>query len=578
MISVVSGTYNRLPLLKRMVESARKSAANLPLEIVLVDGGSKDGTLQWAGKQDDVTLVEQGELLGAIKAYNAGFAVAAGDFVVIGNDDIEFLGDTIYRAHAYMVENPDVGQVAFKHEYQRRGPAARDGVVQNAFGYLYGQCSMVRKWLGDAAGWWGEDGMKTYGGDTRLSLRIWELGYPIVPVDGCAVRDDEYQDELREINSDTPWKQARQAGEPHPDLKRFNRKWRGRMIERGKWIGSAVSNRIIEKAIAGNLRSMRFKGQMFVGAPPRTALVDALSKYGPVRQVSQTDAVKKLGRDGYQKFAKQMIREFRPDLVIFQAQRENNLTPLTIREIRKERPWLYTVNWDGDTHYPLVPFHFEIARAVHLQLIVSPTLFHEYAKRGVSVGYWPIGIEKEYWKVKRDKIDGHDVLFLGALYGIGRFPEAEFRRDAVKILAAQSFDFGLFGPGWEQIGLTAGMTSEKHNESARLMARAKMTVSISQTKDLWGYTSDRLYNICATGCPAVVQRFKGMEHHGYIDGKTCIVFGTMDEMIDKIEYYLAHDNEREEIGRRGREMTLARHTWERRLDGLFAMIEGWVVT
>ena len=39
-VSVVSGTYNRLDLLQRMVDSARSSAGPLPLELVLVDGGS----------------------------------------------------------------------------------------------------------------------------------------------------------------------------------------------------------------------------------------------------------------------------------------------------------------------------------------------------------------------------------------------------------------------------------------------------------------------------------------------------------------------------------------------------------
>ena len=107
-----------------------------------------------------------------------------------------------------------------------------------------------------------------------------------------------------------------------------------------------------------------------------------------------------------------------------------------------------------------------------------------------------------------------------------------------------------------------------------MMARAKMTLSISQSAELWGYTSDRLYNITATGCPALVQRFAGMEQHGYIDGETCIAFASIPEMLDKARYYVAHDTERERIGAAGREMTHNRHTWERRLDGLWCMMEG----
>ena len=45
-LTVVSGTFNRLPLLQRMVASARASLpAGIPLNFVLVDGGSTDGTI-----------------------------------------------------------------------------------------------------------------------------------------------------------------------------------------------------------------------------------------------------------------------------------------------------------------------------------------------------------------------------------------------------------------------------------------------------------------------------------------------------------------------------------------------------
>lgn len=568
-VSVVSGTFNRLALLQKMVASARESAVDLGLEIVLVDGGSTDGTQAWARTQPDVRLIEHGELTGAIRAYNDGCQAAVGRAVVIGNDDITFNGDTIHRAWQFLQSNPEVGQVAFGHHYQRRGNPNQSR-VQGAFGYPYGQCCMTPRWLGERAGWWGDEGMRTYGGDTRLSLRLWELGYPVVPVNGCSVTDHEHADELRTINSDSP----RVGNVTHPDLMRFNKFWNERMPARDQWLRAPV-NRVLAKARRGNLRSMRFKGQMYVGAPARTALVDALARYGPTRQVNQTDAVKEHGRAGFQGYAKKLVREFQPDLVIFQAQRENNITPLTIREIRQEMPWLYTVNWDGDTHYPLAEFHYKVAREVHLQLVVSPTWFPAYAAQGIGVGYWPIGIEQEYMDQERAEVlDGPDVLFTGALYGEGVFPEAEFRRDAVLAMARSGLRFGLYGKGWQRVGLEARSTSERHADNAAMMAQAKMTLSISQASDLWGYTSDRLYNITATGCPALVQRFAGMEQHGYIDGETCIAFETIEEMVEKARYYARTDAEREAIGRRGKAMTLARHTWAHRVDGLWAMLGG----
>lgn len=574
-VSIVTGTYNRLPLLQRMVASAHKSAGGLEHEIIVVDGGSTDETIEWCNSQSPgIVLIQQGELRGAIQAYNDGYALAKGTFVVTGNDDITFDGDTIERAHTHLQNNPQVGMVAFGQKYQRRGNPEH-ARVQGAFGYPYGQCNMCRRWLGDLAGWWGDEGMKTYGGDTRLSLRLWEMGWSTVAVKGCSVTDYEHEDELREINSDSPWKAARARGQPHPDLMIFNRHWDKRLPARVDWIAAPVE-RVLHKAANGTLRTLRFKGMMAATHKPRMALVDEFKKYGSAGLVNQTAMFQQHKRDGFQREAEKLIAQFQPDLIMLQAQRENNFTPETVRRLREKWPQVFWMNWDGDTHPQMVQFHAEIAKAVHLQCVVSPTMFPWYAGEGIGVAYWPIGIEKEYI-CKRENVTGPDVVFLGALYGIGRFPEAEFRRDAVSALARQSsLQFRLHGPGWDHIGLTATPTSENHTANAALYAQSKMALSISQSAALWGYSSDRLYNICATGCPALVQRFVGMDAHGFTDGKTCIAFSTIEEMLEKARYYADHDVERERIGAAGQAVTLKRHTWKARVAALWEILGGLI--
>ena len=55
-----------------------------------------------------------------------------------------------------------------------------------------------------------------------------------------------------------------------------------------------------------------------------------------------------------------------------------------------------------------------------------------------------------------------------------------------------------------------------------------------------------------------------------------IEYGTMSaqEEHEKARYYLAHEQEREAIGAAGKVMTMERHTWEKRVEGLFCMLEG----
>ena len=64
-----------------------------------------------------------------------------------------------------------------------------------------------------------------------------------------------------------------------------------------------------------------------------------------------------------------------------------------------------------------------------------------------------------------------------------------------------------------------------------------------------------------------------MEAHGFVDGQTCIVWDEPHDLLNLAKYYLEHDDEREAIGRRGRELTTTRHTWAERVIGLFEMIQ-----
>lgn len=581
-LSIVTGTYNRLPHLQKMVSSCRSSVGNLKFEFIIVDGGSTDGTIGWCKKQRDVKLIEQGELLGGIKAFNVGCEMARGYYVAILNDDIEVVDDTLYRGVSYLRANPWCGQVAFENRVVGTGDAKRQKLSSWA-GLLYGQCCITPKWLGDYAGWWGDEGMRTYGGDTRLSLRLWELGYPTIHVDGCAIIDHVVEDELRKKNSDDPWKVARETGKQHPDTAKFQRVWRGRVPKREEIVPAAHNAAaILLKAERGNLRTMRFKGMMNAKHEMRTTLIDLFKPFGPTKQINQAAMMQGSGGawDEFQKRGVAAVRAFKPDLLILQAQRRNNFHPDTIGMLKREFPFMYVVNFDGDTHYPLEEFHFDIAQAVDLQCVVSPTLFEEYADNGCGVAYWPIGVEACY-NVQRkspEEIEaGPDVTFLGALYGHGRFPEAQFREDAVVALWNQHqkrvMDFCLMGTGWNKVDVQVGHSNEEHRANADLYSRSKMALSVSQTAELWGYSSDRLYNICATGCPALVQRFAGMESHGFVDGETCIAFSNTTEMLTKVRYYLERGDERERIGEAGKQVVLERHLWEYKVENLFAMIE-----
>ncbi len=52
----------------------------------------------------------------------------------------------------------------------------------------------------------------------------------------------------------------------------------------------------------------------------------------------------------------------------------------------------------------------------------------------------------------------------------------------------------------------------------------------------------------------------------YTDGEDYVSYGSKDDMLDKIEYYLSNEKERKEIAQNGYEKTLKEHTYVRRLE------------
>ena len=88
MISIVTGTLNRCHLLGNLIKNTIDS--NDKLELVLVDGGSSDGTLEYIKKLNHprIKLIEVGERSSYPHFMNLGIQNATYDWVCQWNDDV----------------------------------------------------------------------------------------------------------------------------------------------------------------------------------------------------------------------------------------------------------------------------------------------------------------------------------------------------------------------------------------------------------------------------------------------------------------------------------------------------------
>lgn len=199
MISIVSGTWNRIGMLQGMVGSVRRDVRGMDYEIIVVDGGSTDGTLEWAREQPDIRLIEQGQRLGSRAAFQAGFLEARGSYVAHLNDDVALIDRILPVAVEQMERSPLIGQVAIPYATSSASRHCERVPMQGKH-WLYANFGVTRRSVGESVGWL-SDIYYHYGWDTHLSFAIWEAGYIVAELSGPGwIQHIEAKDDGRRLN------------------------------------------------------------------------------------------------------------------------------------------------------------------------------------------------------------------------------------------------------------------------------------------------------------------------------------------------------------------------------------------
>lgn len=111
-ISIIIVNWNSKDYLRLCLTSIAKYGAGLPLQIIVVDGGSFDGCGEMlADGFPEVEFVQSKENIGFSKSNNLGFGHVTGDLVLLLNPDSEVLPGAIHELVETMASHPDAGIV-----------------------------------------------------------------------------------------------------------------------------------------------------------------------------------------------------------------------------------------------------------------------------------------------------------------------------------------------------------------------------------------------------------------------------------------------------------------------------------
>lgn len=526
LISFVTGTHQRLPYLARMIASIRNQMPrHIKYEFCICDGMSTDGTREWLRLQPDVKLICHDALKGAIPAFCDAAEMATGTYTALLNDDIEVHPFAILRAISHLEDNRNCGMVAFadnrsqqmgrtnKHQTEGMPALNPDGTPSWV---TYGQVAVVRTWLGRKIGWWGwrdeiMQNARTYGGDSWLSARIWELGYSIDPVDGCSMDDLIPRDSLRELNNQTADRDSRQYYQAYPY---------GPQLRADPAIPNPQHDTL--RVIVCDIHDPHI--------PARTAkdygLAEAFAKIAYTYHID-------LANDTFD--LPKTVLAWQPHLMFIQLHDTSQINAYVLSRARAMNPNMIVVVWNGDAHLEglVSPEIIDVLRYADLQLVVNAAVLPTYEKLGIKANYWQIGL-KEAATPYEGEVPQYDVLWQGNAYN-------QERQDLINTLGIARFhgnySLGLYG------NVPGTMGNSHYDFALQAALYRSATINIGDTfPGTRAFVSNRVIQCLGNGGFLLQQRSEGLqEYTGLTAGVHYAEWETLADLPDKIHYWLSPD-------------------------------------
>lgn len=101
-LSIIIVNFNTKDVTRACLDSIRKWSGGVPWEIVMVDNGSTDGSVEMLKAYPGITLILNKKNLGFAKANNKGIRVAKGKYILLLNSDTEIRQDSIQTMLRFM--------------------------------------------------------------------------------------------------------------------------------------------------------------------------------------------------------------------------------------------------------------------------------------------------------------------------------------------------------------------------------------------------------------------------------------------------------------------------------------------
>lgn len=305
---------------------------------------------------------------------------------------------------------------------------------------------------------------------------------------------------------------------------------------------------------------------IYNNSEPNTMMRAAIREIatGGYEEISHTDYRDKIVLN---RQVQSIARKQLPNLVFMQLQAPNILSEDTINLLK--RTGATVVQWTGDARQPTPNHYFEVGKKIDLSFFGNTEDVEAMQKAGVKADFLNISVDHTIYQPKNKS---PKVVFMGNNYN-GMFPLSEFRLAMCRFLKKEyGNDFQVYGSGYPN-DLKAIDLMYKQEKEAEAYRNCKIAINCSHF-DLGKYTSDRLFRILFSGAFCLTKEFPQMDEY-LKEGKIFDSFTNFTELKEKIDYYLANEEERAEIAQKGHNYAIEHEKWSDRMKEMLKLIDKW---
>ena len=255
-----------------------------------------------------------------------------------------------------------------------------------------------------------------------------------------------------------------------------------------------------------------------------------------------------------------IIDAFEPDLIVCNAG-GLSFRPHYADELRQRLCLVGISLSDPDVYEPTTS---RIAANFDLYLTISEDCVPRYRAMGINAHHCPPGVHEKIFRPHAPRPEhACEVLIFGSGHAN--------RIERVRALFA-NFDTHVHGEGWEIHGIPdRGMVSGE--EALDVLTSARITVVFGATAGGHFIVKPYLFDHAAAGALVATDYFPPVERY-FTFGKEIIGFGSTEDMVRKLRYYLDRPEEAERIRRAGHDRVLREHTWTKVWPKLIALAHG----